>query len=420
MSSNSSVPLKIMILTQWFDPEPTFKGLTFAKALKERGHDISVVTGFPNYPGGKLYEGYSLGFKQLEILDGIEVKRLYLYPSHSNSALGRIFNYVSFFFSVLFYLLFLSPRVDVIYVYHPPITVGLAATIARFFKRTPVLLDIQDIWPDTLAATGMIKNRHVLSLIGRACSAVYSNVDHIVVLSKGFRKLLNERGVVNEKLTVIPNWADIRSVSADTRLPEEFSNYVGFKLLFAGNMGMAQNLDTIVDAAIALSRFDAEIKVFLLGDGVAAGKLKSRVSQLELQNVVFLPRVPMTEVGFYLDAADCLLVHLKSDPLFEITIPSKTQAYLAAGKPIIMAVNGDAADMVHESGAGICVQPEDPNALADAILKMAKLSKVQLTKMGKAGKVYYKSRLNLDVGTTAFERLFYTLAHQRFGLKQPS
>jgi colanic acid biosynthesis glycosyl transferase WcaI len=410
MKVANSASMKIMLVTQWFDPEPTFKGLAFAKALQARGHEVSVVTGFPNYPGGKIYPGYKLQLHRSEVQDGVRVKRLFLYPSHDGSGVGRALNYISFFLSVLTYLIIFAPRVDVIYVYHPPATVGVAVALAQFFRRTPTLLDVQDMWPDTLSSTGMINNKFLLKIIRSVCAFTYSYSSHIVVLSNGFKNLLTQRDVSDRKITVIPNWADIKSDVSRTPITSAMDQVKGFKFLFAGNMGPAQNLDGVIDAALLLSRQPNFITIFLLGEGIETAKLKERCESLQLKNIVFLPRVTMSQVGSFLAKADCLLVHLKADPLFAITIPSKTQAYLLSGKPILMAVEGDAADMVKSANAGFCVQPGNANELAKAMTAISVLPSRKLKTMGVAGKLYYEKHLSMEVGVVAFEKVFLKLA----------
>ena len=163
------MPRRILLITQWFDPEPTFKGILFAKELVSRGFEVEVITGFPNYPGGTLYDGYRVKFIQKEVIDGVFVTRVPLFPSHDKSKLGRVFNYLSFAFSSFLYGLFFSKRADVIYAYHPPLTVGISALIIKLFRRVPVVLDIQDMWPDTLRTTGMISNSRLLDFVSKAC-----------------------------------------------------------------------------------------------------------------------------------------------------------------------------------------------------------------------------------------------------------
>lgn len=208
------MPKKILLLTQWFDPEPTFKGLVFAKELVKNGFDVEVVTGFPNYPSGIVYEGYKIKPIQREFIDGVHVTRVALYPNHDSSALKRVFNYMSFAFTSLIYCLFFAKKMDVIYAYHPPLTIGIVAVITRFFKKIPVVYDIQDMWPDTLRTTGMIKNEKMLTVVDKIAKWVYKKVDRIVVLSPGFKKLLIERGVPESKIDIILNWCDEESLSS--------------------------------------------------------------------------------------------------------------------------------------------------------------------------------------------------------------
>ena len=231
------MPKRILLITQWFDPEPTFKGLLFAKELVSRGFEVEVITGFPNYPGGVLYKGYRLKFIQKNIVEGVLVTRVPLYPSHDNSKFGRIANYISFAFSSLLYGLFFAKRPDVIYAYHPPLTVGISALIIKLFRRVPVVLDIQDMWPETLKATGMISNPRFLGFVSKICNLIYSSVTKIVVLSPGFKKLLINRGVPDSKIEIIYNWADeevLRAMTNET--PKEIASIEGFKILFAGNV----------------------------------------------------------------------------------------------------------------------------------------------------------------------------------------
>ena len=158
--------VRVLLMTQWFDPEPTFKGIVFARELVRQGFEVEVITGFPNYPGGKIYPGYKIRLVQKEQIEGVNVTRVPLYPSHDKSKIGRILNYVSFACSLMIYGLF-SKKADVIYAYHPPLTVGIAASIVGFFRRVPVVNDIQDMWPDTLSSTGMISNKRVITLVGK-------------------------------------------------------------------------------------------------------------------------------------------------------------------------------------------------------------------------------------------------------------
>ncbi len=411
--------MRILLLTQWFDPEPTFKGLVFARELVRQGFDVEVITGFPNYPGGKLYPGYKIRWIQRERIDGVDVTRLPLYPNHDQSAIKRVLNYASFAASALFYGLFMAKRADVMYAYHPPLTVGVSASLIRWVRGIPLVYDIQDMWPDTLRATGMLNNPRALSLVGHVCDWVYRRIDQVVVLSPGFKRLLVHRGVPKCRIEVIYNWADESALMAPLgTLPANFPGNDRFKIVFAGNMGKAQAIGTVLQAAAILQGRGSRVCFVMLGGGVEVCRLKECTNALALDNVLFLPAVPMAEVGTILAAADALLVHLRKDPLFEITIPSKTQAYMAVGRPLLMAVDGDAADLVTQSNSGLTAGSENPVALADAAQRLADMPLDQQQAMGSRARQFYKERLSLAVGAGRFGDIFKALASRTKGLRE--
>ena len=404
--------MRILMLTQWFDPEPTFKGLAFARELVRLGHTVEVLTGFPNYPGGKLYKGYRIKLFQRETIDGISVIRVPLYPSHDGSAIKRIANYLSFAFSAALLGALLVKSADVMYVYHPPATVGFAASSISFFRRIPFVYDIQDLWPDTLAATGMLNNRNILKCVDLCCRLTYRVADHIVVLSPGFKRKLQERGVPGWKISVIYNWCDegqitVMERSAAVEREPEMSGR--FNVVFAGTMGKAQALDSVLEVAELLANRQPQVQFVFIGGGIEVEHLKQIKTDKKLVNVLFLPRRPFSEIGSALSMADLLLVHLKDDPLFEITLPSKTQAYMAAGRPILMALRGDAADLVEKAGAGVVCIPEDADSIAAAVEKLVAMTEKERAEMGRRGAKYYQQELSLSVGARRFEELFNTL-----------
>lgn len=404
---------RIIILTQWFDPEPTFKGIVFARELVRKGFDVEVITGFPNYPGGKLYPGYRVKPFQREIIDGVTVTRLPLYPDHSQSTYRRILNYASFAASSLIYGLFFAKRADVIYAYHPPLTVGVVAALLRLLRRMPVVYDIQDMWPDTLKATGMLNNERLLKLIGWLCRWVYRRVDHIAVLSPGFKRLLIERGVSEDKIDVIYNWADEQSLAQPTGiLPPGFPGPENFRVLFAGNMGRAQALGTVLEAAQVLERLHKKISFVLVGGGIEVSNLQRQAADMRLSNVYFFPPVPMNEIGTLLSSADLLLVHLRKDPLFQITIPSKTQAYMAVGKPILMGVDGDAAELVATAKAGLTFSSENADQLAQQVIILSEQTKESISSLGTNARAFYVENLSINKGVERFATIFSLLAEK--------
>jgi glycosyltransferase involved in cell wall biosynthesis len=404
--------MRILILSQWCYPEPDFKALTFGRELVKQGHTVQVLTGFPNYPGGELYEGYKVKWSQRETIDGVEIIRVPLYPSHDNSGAKRMLNYISFAISAAFLGVFRVKKADVMYVYHPPATVAVPAVFIKWFRRIPVVYDIQDLWPDTLSATGLLNNKTLLKWVGRYCNFMYKRLDHITVLSHGFKSRLTERGVPASKIDVIYNWPNPFTAPAladKSVIP--FSDKK-FTILFAGTMGKAQALDAILDAAAILKeRKVDDIQFVFIGGGIAVDELKQKKQGLALDNVQFLPRVNNDEIGKFLVAADALIVHLKDDELFKITIPSKTQAYLQVGKPIIMAVGGDADKMIADARAGISCTPENPQALADVAIKLSKLPTDELKAMGLNGRAYFDKYLSMEHGVANFIEVFQKVAH---------
>jgi glycosyltransferase involved in cell wall biosynthesis len=388
--------MRILYLTQWFEPEThVIKGLKFARALQAAGHEVTVVTGFPNYPSGRLYPGYRVRLIQRERIEGVNVVRLPLYPSHDMSSFRRSLNYFSFFFSALAYLLLRRETFDRAYVYHPPITVGLAAAVAGMIRRLPFILDIQDLWPDTLSATGMEGGRRLARPVGWLCAFVYWRADTIVAQSEGIRAALAARGVPAGKLVTIPNWAEAEPRIADETAPLVPQRFV---VVYGGNLGKAQGLGTVLEAAARLKALRQDILIRLYGDGVEASSLRARARELELSNLEIHPQIGKDEINEVFARADALLVHLNDHPLFTITVPSKIQAYLATGRPIAAGVAGEAARLLLESEAALVAPPSDPAALADAIVTLADTPADARRRMGLRGRSYYLRNLAFQRG----------------------
>ena len=395
--------MRIVYLTQWFDPEPNvIKGPRFVRALQAAGHEVSVVTGFPNYPTGRLYPGYRLGLLKRETVGGVRVTRLPLYPSHDASSLHRSLNYLSFFASALIYGLFRRQRFDLAYVYHPPITVGLAAALSGLVRRLPFVLEIQDLWPDTVAVTGMGSARTV-RLLDAMCRFVYRRAAAIIVQSEGMKRALIARGVPASKLVTIRNWA---GMEPEGEPAAGAARGGGFDIVYAGNHGRSQALETVLDAAAILEPRRDDVRFHFYSDGIEAGRLKARAARMGLTTLQFHGHVPREEILSVFARADALLLSLADGPLFEMTIPSKTQTYLAMGRPIIAAVAGETAELLRQSGAALIAPPQDAGALAQAVCAMAALSPEGRAAMGEAGRRFYREQLSFE---TAIERTLAVL-----------
>jgi len=413
--------MKILLLSQWFQPEPFFKGLPFAQALVVRGHDVQVLTGFPNYPGGKLYPGYRIRPWQRETIEGIEVIRVPLFPSHDNSGVRRALNYFSFAFSAGTLGAALIRKPDVIYVYHPPLTTGLAAIAIGTLRRVPFVYDVQDLWPDTIAASGMMLNPFALMFLGRLCQMVYRRAAHVTVLSPGFKEKLKERGVPDRKLDVIYNWCDESVLQPPSLCSLHIRRPQRFTILFAGTMGIVQGLDTVLRVARICRTTVPSADFVFIGGGVERVRLEKDAARMGLDNVRFLPKQPMEAMAGILVQADALLVHLNDHPLFRITIPSKLQTYLAAGKPILMCCRGDAAHLVERSRSGIVCNPGDDESIAAAVKLLVQCSPEQLAEMGRSGRDFYMHEFSMETGVDGFERILSAVVRSRpaSGLPNP-
>ncbi|MGA2052054.1 MAG: glycosyltransferase family 4 protein [Opitutales bacterium] len=379
--------------------------MPFARALAARGHEVRILTGFPNYPGGRLYPGYRLRWRQREVMDGIPILRVPLYPSHDGSSAGRALNYLSFF-ATAGWPLWGGWKPDVVYIYNL-VTLGALATVNQALRHVPYVLDVQDLWPDSIfnARMGTPWLRRPIEAL---CQFAYRGAARIVVLSPGFRRVLVERGVPEEKIEVIYNWCNEDELAAASSVPED-SPELGqgwFNIVFAGNLGLVQGLEAVIEAAALVQGDARRIRFVFMGQGVMLARLKELAAQRAPGNTLFLPARPFPEAVKVLRRAEALLVHLQDSPLFSVTIPSKTQAYLALGRPILAAMKGDTAELVRRAGAGVEAEPGNPASIAQAARQLAESDVAQLDAMGRRGAEFYARELSFATGVTRFEQVF--------------
>lgn len=397
--------MKLAFVTQWYDPEVGSAAIPGAivRALKARGHEVEVVTGFPNYPTGVVYDGYRIKAYQREVLRGVTVHRVPLFASHDDSALRRILNFLSFMVSASTLGAFLARRADAVLVYSTPGTVGAAGWVLRRVLGTPFVLYVQDVWPDTVTATGMMPARLVRPsewILHRFCNAVYRSAAHVAVISPGMKDLLVERGVRPEDVTVVHNWIDEDVFHPVAGRPRGRS----LEVMYAGNFGDVQGLDTAV-RAVALAREQVDVTLRMIGSGVAEESLRRLAAELGVaDHVRFEGSRTLAEMAGVLADADVQLVCLKDDPLFHLTMPSKIQAILASGRPLVTSAPGDAARLTDESGAGWSAAAGDPEALAALFVRASALSSDELAELGAAGRRFYEERLGAKVGSAELER----------------
>jgi glycosyltransferase involved in cell wall biosynthesis len=395
--------VRILYFAQFFEPEPMIKGAGFVKALMARGHEVEVVTGFPNYPLGRLYEGYRVSLHRVETISGVTVHRVPLYPSHGRSSVGRILNYFSYVVSAALYGIFKARPFDVIYSYPPP-TVALAAALVGWIRRRPFVMDVQDLWPESVVKSGMAGTGGMERALSAMCSFLYKRSGRIIAQSRGMAAKIAERGASAGKIDVIFNWADEETACAlDTCDLSSYRLEGKFNIVYGGNLGRLQGLETLVRAAQLAAKCVPNLHLLLLGNGTETVALKALVEQLGANNIMIRPGVPRDQVGDIFAAADVLALHLLNDPLFEITIPQKTQFYLAMGKPVLIGVKGEAAQFVTRAAAGVAVEPGDVAAMAKAMVRLAQLPRAELAAMGARGREAYLRQFSFAAAIDATE-----------------
>ena len=409
--------MRVLILSQYYTPEPVPKPAELAEALARRGHQVRVLTGFPNYPSGYLYDGYRLRPLQKGRVNGIPVTRAFEYPYHGTHALGRMLNYASFMIAAPIASLFMSPC-DAIYVWHPPLTVGVSAAIIAKLRRVGFLYDVQDIWPESAVLSGLLKEGPLVRFMAWLERWVYRQADHILVVTDGARDNLIRKGVRPARVSVGKHWIDealFAPAGEETRqrTRQEHDWTDRFVLLFAGNVGLVQGLDTLVDAAAALPP-DSNAVIAIVGDGSDRQRLVDLVAARGLTaRLQFLPRRPIEAMPAMFAAADALLVHLRKSDLSRLVIPTKTLAYLAAGRPILMAMEGAAADLVRDAGAGIVVPSENAFRLVDAIETLRSMSDAERQRMGEQATTYVAAHFSKTVVIPEYEEMLRRVAKAR-------
>ena len=404
----SSGPLRVGMITQWFDPEggsAAVPGIV-ARSLQKQGIHVEVLTGFPNYPNGKIFPGYRQRLHSTEMIDGISVHRTPVIPNHGSRPLRRALSYVSFASSSSALGLPRLRNLDVLLVYSTPVTVGLGPTFQRYFSKTPIVTFIQDLWPDTLTSVGITgdgrANSSVASFAALVSNWIYRRSDSLAVISPGMKHRLVQRGHPAGKIHVIPNWLPEEAVAApnsndnSSRPRNEVDKR--FVLTYAGNLGEAQGVRVILEAAYLLKDRD-DIHFQIVGAGLLEAELKSRARQLRLVNITFLGRRPNADIPPLIANSDAQLITLSDTDLFAITTPSKVQYSLAFGRPIIAAVRGDAERVLSDSGAALCGEPENAEQMVRNIKKLVSQSGECLQMMGASGRRFFEQHFNEDVGS---------------------
>lgn len=383
--------MKILIVTQYFWPE-NFKINDLALSLKERGNDVTVLTGQPNYPDGKLYPGYNWFNKKVEYYCGIKIVRAPLITRGNCSGVRLFLNFTSFaFFASLTAIFRISKKAEIIFVYEPsPVTVGIPALFYKLFSKAPMFFWIQDLWPESVIAAGNMNSKLILRITDYLVRLIYRKSDIIFISSRSFRQSVTDKGVSNKKIFYLPNWAE-DLYNEDVNRDEEIVRMLpsgGFKIMFAGNIGESQDFESLVNAA-ELTRDFEDIHWIIIGDGRKRQWVEQEINSRKLKNIHLLGRHPMEKMPYFFREADVLLVSLKDEVIFSFTVPAKIQSYLACGKPILAMINGEGAEIIKESNSGFAVNAGDYINLSEKVLELYKMPEEQLDRMAKSSKEYY-------------------------------
>lgn len=413
----------VVLVTQFYHPEPVLNPQWTAGALRAAGFDVKVLTGVPNYPNGKVAPGYRLRPSN-DRVDGISVRRVPLYPSHGLDPIGRMLNYVSWALSAVVFGLGTLRRSDVVLVYLTPATAALPALIAKLLLGRRYVLVVQDLWPDSIFAAGFLATGRIRRLVERAVNIclqpVYAHAHHVVAISPGMRKLLIERGVPEDRTSVIYNWSDertFRPVPADAAFRDGLGlTSDDFVILYSGNHGAAQGLDVLIEA-VALLPETARCHAVFIGSGVEKDALIRLAEDRAPERTHFLPAVSPDILPSIMAACDLQFVSLVDHPLFRVTVPGKVQAAMASGRPLLLSMAGDAADLVRGADAGFVAEPGSAEDLARAIVRARSRTSSDLQSMGANARQAYIGQMSSGRGG---ERLAEILRSERRSRRVPS
>lgn len=388
----------VVVLSQFYLPEPFLFPPTIAEELSKHGIRVSVVTGYPNRPGGNIYPGYNQRLKYSERINGILVHRTPMAINHSTRALERILNFLTFSLGALVATNEIKDA-DAVYVYATPATAAIPAQIWRMLFGIPYVLHVQDLWPESVTGSGMVGkgsvSRMVAALLEPWLKRLYTGASALIAISPGMRRLLVERGSEADSCSVVYNWADESTVTP--RSSRSFSED-GVRLLYAGNLGPMQDLETVMEAA-RVHENDPNFNLTIAGGGILEEALRAKSAGQTATR--FLGRLSRPEVNELYLESDFQLVTLKDIPIFRTNVPSKLQASLAAGVPVITTVKGDVANLINQHDAGIVAEPDDSSSLAAAFSEALRTSPADRARMGRNARQLYEEQMSRSAGTSA-------------------
>lgn len=400
--------MHILFLSHYFPPEvnaPASRTFEHCRQWVRDGHRVTVVTCAPNHPRGKVYPGYRNRLYAREEKDGITIIRVWTYVTANEGFLKRTLNYVSYMAAAIVAAPFIQ-KADIVISTSPQFFNGLAGYVVSRMKRAPWVLEIRDLWPESILAVGAIKNPFIIHLLEWLELFAYRQADRIVPVTDAFQRYIEGKGIPKEKISVIKNGADLtlyKPVTGTNRLAESLGVQGKFVAAYLGTHGMAHHLETVLYAAQRLREYP-DIVLILAGDGAERQRLAALRNELGLDNVLMLDQQPKEQMPWLWALSDVSLILLKKSDLFKTVIPSKIFESMAMEKPIILGVEGESADIVRAADSGYCIEPENAEELADRLLQLRESEDLR-RRFGRNGRIHVRSHYDRLVLARRFEEL---------------
>lgn len=397
--------MRILFISQYFYPE-NFKGNDIVFDFIKKGYEVTVLTGKPNYPDGKFFEGYSFFSNRTEVINGAHIIRVPLVPRGNGRGVALILNYLSFIFFSYWAVLFrLKNKYDLIFVQQlSPVTMALPGLWVKKRQKIPLILWVLDLWPESVTATSNVKKGLVIDYLESIVKKIYNKSDVILTSSKFFKKsIIDKCENKSKRIEYFPNWAEDFFVNKEPHAPV-LDLPKGFNVMFAGNIGESQDFESILEAAEIT--YEHNINWILVGDGRKVSWIKKQLNLRKIRNVHLMGRHSLESMPSFFSKADAMLVSLKNEPIFGLTVPAKIQAYMASGKIILGMLNGEGKELINESGSGFAVGAEKPKLLADNCIRISKLTNQEKSVIEERSFQYYKNHFAKDRLFLKLDNLF--------------
>ncbi|WP_078556027.1 glycosyltransferase family 4 protein [Bacillus alkalicellulosilyticus] len=398
----------ILVIAQYFYPEQ-FRINDICTEWVKRGYKVTVITGIPNYPQGKFYDGYSYFKKRREEYNGVDIIRIPLIP-RGNSSITLALNYLSFVVSGFFWKALSKLKADYVYIFEvSPMTQALPGVWYAKKRKIPCYLYVTDLWPENVEIVAGIKNKSILNALGVMVDYIYKRCDRIFTSSRSFIEAIHQRGVELDKLEFWPQYAEDyyvpvnKEIASATEVPMDDT----FNIIFAGNIGVAQGLDILPDVAKILKRSNIKVRFNIVGDGRYKETLINKVNNNNIQELFnFIPKQPATKIPELMAACDATLISLSKSKVFSMTLPAKTQSCLACGLPVIVSADGEIQQIINEAGAGVCSDAGETEKLAENIKILTSLSADELKTMSINALEYSKKTFDKNKLLERMDRWF--------------